>query len=317
MMRGGRLLIAREITIVAYHDIADGADPLTRQLSLSTRPEAFRDHVNYFAKNFDLIGEEDLLAGKLPRKPLLITFDDAYRSVLTVAVPVLQEVNSPAVFFVVPSLVQGSRLPVDNVLSLAAEQIGIPRLSKIVGHLGSSQASVPDMISKTISRMSLKEIADIKRRILDMLGTTEAAVRKDSPIFLNPEDVRTLTASKVSIGNHSMSHCHFRNLSADEINVEIVESRLALEQLSGRTVRSLSVPYGDERDATKRVVETAYAHKHEAIFLVQARSNRFRRPGDCYYRVSLRNETPLELTAALRVYPMLRSVVRGVAGRVN
>jgi peptidoglycan/xylan/chitin deacetylase (PgdA/CDA1 family) len=305
--------MSREISIVAYHDISSEADALTRQLSLATRPETFRNHVNYFSRNFDLIGEDDLLDGKLPRKPLLITFDDAYRSVLTAAAPVLREANAPSIFFIIPSLVSGDSLPIDNVLSLAVEEIGIDRVADLVRRSGPPQTSVGEMISKSISKMSLKEVSDIKKAILRTLGTTEAEVRKEARIFLEPEDLIELNASGIAVGNHSMSHSHFRGLSEDELDFEIVQSRLALERLSGRSVRSLSVPYGDARDATERTVGLASASGHEAIFLVHARSNRFRRSDCCYYRVSLRNETPLELAAAINIYPVLRSLRELVA----
>ena len=52
------------------------------------------------------------------------TFDDAYRSVLDVAGPILKAANAPSVFFVNPATVTDSFLPVDNVLSIAIEEFG-------------------------------------------------------------------------------------------------------------------------------------------------------------------------------------------------
>jgi peptidoglycan/xylan/chitin deacetylase (PgdA/CDA1 family) len=298
----------QEISIVTYHDISSEADALTRQLSLATRPETFRNHVNYFSKNFDLIGEHDLLDAKLPRKPLLITFDDAYRSVLTVAAPLLREVSAPSIFFIIPSLVIGNSLPIDNTLSLAAEAIGIDKLAELLTGTGPPAKSVGEMISKSIITMKLKEIQDLKRTIFNILGTTEAEVRKNARVFLQPDDMDALKVSGITVGNHSMNHSRLRGLSSDELEVEIGESRRLLQRLSGQPVRSLSVPYGDERDATAHAVRAAQVSGHEAVFLVHARSNRFRRADGCYYRVSLRNETARELAVSINFLPVLRSV---------
>ncbi len=297
----------REISIVTYHDVSSEADVLTRQLSLTTRPETFREHLNYYNKNYDIIGEHDLLCAKLPRRPLLITFDDAYRSVFTVAAPLLKEVAAPSIFFIIPSLVVGKGLPIDNVLSLAVEELGVDRVASLVTQYGPPARSVGEMISRSIVKMKLKEIQELKEKIFGRLGTTEHKVEKEARIFLGPDDIVALKELGMAVGNHSMTHSRLRTLSLDELNEEIGESRRLLELLSHQPVRSLSVPYGDEGDATEQVVEVARSSGHEAIFLVHARSNRFRRADGGYYRVSLRNETVRELALSINVLPILRS----------
>ena len=79
-----RVVMRREITVVLYHHIAKEEVGLTRQLSIAIAPDAFEKHIKYFSKNFDFVSGTDLIDGNLPRKPILITFDDAYRSVLDV-----------------------------------------------------------------------------------------------------------------------------------------------------------------------------------------------------------------------------------------
>jgi peptidoglycan/xylan/chitin deacetylase (PgdA/CDA1 family) len=88
----------RNVAIVVYHHISDEIHPLTSEIDITIHPDLFAEHIRYFTQNYDLIGINDLLSDNLPRKPLLITFDDAYRSVLDVAAPILQDVNAPAIF---------------------------------------------------------------------------------------------------------------------------------------------------------------------------------------------------------------------------
>lgn len=68
----------REVTTVVYHHIAEHEDPL-----------------KYFVRHFDIVSGSDVVSGTLPRKPLLITFDDAYRSVLDTASTILKTANGP------------------------------------------------------------------------------------------------------------------------------------------------------------------------------------------------------------------------------
>lgn len=59
---------------------------------ISTAPEVFEQHVH-----------ADLVGSALPRKALLVTFEDAYKSVLNVGGLILRAV--PALFFINPATV--------------------------------------------------------------------------------------------------------------------------------------------------------------------------------------------------------------------
>ena len=303
----------QDVSIVCYHDISAEKNCLTSQLSVSTRPDVFRNHISYFVKNFDVIGVDELLSGKLPRRPLLVTFDDAYRSVLTTAGPILTEVNVPSVFSVIASAVQGESLPLDNVLSLAVEEMGLPRFLRLMGLPEKVVSSVGEMISRFVPRMRPTEITALKARMLSAIGTSEAQARQISKIFLDSSDLAKLGHYRIEIGNHSLTHSFFRTLSKEELDIEIGQSRRDLQRLSGQQVRCLSIPYGDERDATENVMAVARASGHVAIFLVHARSNRFRRRDDTYYRVGLSNEGVETMPLTLRAFPILRSFRHGLS----
>jgi peptidoglycan/xylan/chitin deacetylase (PgdA/CDA1 family) len=303
----------RNLSIVTYHDISAESGPLTAQLLLSTRPEVFRSHVAYFAKNFDIISVDELLAGNLPRRPLLLTFDDAYRSVLTVAGPILKERDTPSIFFVIPSVLHGDKLPIDNVLSLAVEEMGLPEVRALMNVTEASAKSVGEIISRFIAPMRPVEIAMVKAKIFSALGTTEEAARRASDRFLNGAEVGKLADYRIEVGNHSMTHSHFRGLSREELDFQIGQSRRELQRLSGQPVRCISVPYGDELDATHDAIATARTSGHQAIFLVHARSNRFRPSDDTYYRISLRNEQTWRVRVEIEVFPLMRSMYHGLA----
>jgi peptidoglycan/xylan/chitin deacetylase (PgdA/CDA1 family) len=296
-----------EISVVVYHNISEDENALTENLSLSTRPEIFRNHVAYFSKNFDIIGESDLLTERLPRRPLLITFDDAYRSVLATGAPILQEVQAPSIFFIIPSVVQHQKLPIDNVISFAISEIGIEKVATLVGPK-KNVSTAGEIISECISGISLVGVEDLKARIFAALSTTEKQLYQDSAIFLLPDDMGRLESYGMSVGNHSMTHSHFRKLSGDELDVEIQQSRLALRDLSGQMVRCLSIPYGDKRDATAGALGAARLSGHRAVFLVHAKNNRFRPAKDIYYRVSLKNEGPRYLPFSVKIFPTVRSM---------
>jgi peptidoglycan/xylan/chitin deacetylase (PgdA/CDA1 family) len=297
----------REITVVLYHHITEDNDPLTSQLDLVTRPDTFEKHIKYFARNFDLVSGSDLVSGTLPRRPLLVTFDDAYRSVLDIAGPVLKSANAPSVFFMNPSTLMGATLPIDNVLSLAVEELGCESATTAMNIAGGA-SSAARLIAEVVPRMTQAQIVEAKKRLCIAMGITEGEILRTSKIFLCTADIKALLSSGIEIGNHSKTHTFFRSLSEAELETEIVESRSVLEDLFGQSVPCLSIPYGNKLDATDSALAAARRSGHKAIFLVHAKSNRFPPAPDIFYRISLRDASPKDLPVRLRIMPILRSV---------
>ncbi len=87
--------------ILIYHNVSDTTPPVT-----SVSPDTFRRHMQYLEDNgytvWPLYKTLVYLAGgrKVPPKTVVITFDDAYRSVYTEAYPVLREKRWPFTVFV-------------------------------------------------------------------------------------------------------------------------------------------------------------------------------------------------------------------------
>jgi peptidoglycan/xylan/chitin deacetylase (PgdA/CDA1 family) len=294
-------------TVVVYHHLSVDRNPLTSQLDVATDPDIFVRHMRYFAKNFDLISPTDLIEGRTPRRALLVTFDDYYRSVLDVGAPILRTLCAPAVLFLNPGTVLSDTLPLDNLLSFAIEQLGLPRLLSHLGLGAAAIASLSDLIWRHVSCLGQTQVEDMKASILRVLGTTMSDIRRSSQLFLAAPDVRSLADYRIDVGNHSMNHSFFRSLSPDELVREINGARTALQRLSDQLVTCLSIPYGSETDATASVLNIARASGHRAVFLVHGRSNRFRRIPDVFFRTSLQNTRPEWLPVRVHVLPALRT----------
>ena len=85
---------------VLYHHITDQPCSLVDQLGVSTSPAVFETHVRKLARDYEVVGLDAVLSGNLPRRALLITFDDGYRSFIDAALPVLRGLGLPSVLFV-------------------------------------------------------------------------------------------------------------------------------------------------------------------------------------------------------------------------
>jgi biofilm PGA synthesis lipoprotein PgaB len=90
-----------KLTILSYHEIAEGNDALVPMYTVT--PTNFVRQMDWLKNNgYHFVGMNEVLADNAGRKPLpdkavLITFDDGYRSVYVHAFPILKLFNAPAV----------------------------------------------------------------------------------------------------------------------------------------------------------------------------------------------------------------------------
>lgn len=64
-------------------------------------------------------------------------------------------------------------------------------------------------------------------------------------IVADAELIRKLSSPLVTIGSHTVSHCHLSEVPPDIARVELERSRAALGALLGKDTRLISFPYGD------------------------------------------------------------------------
>lgn len=99
-----------EFTILSYHEIADKSETLDS--SYAVTPGNFEQQIHWLIENgYHFISVNDILAYRkkgtpLPRKAVLLTFDDGYQSVYANAYPVLKKYKIPSVIALVGSWLQ-------------------------------------------------------------------------------------------------------------------------------------------------------------------------------------------------------------------
>lgn len=94
------------LRVVTYHRIGSvGRDDLLHPRLINASPREFSRQARYFAKNYDPVNMDDVLAAAqrrapLPKRAILITFDDAYRDFATTSWPILKSHGLPVTLFV-------------------------------------------------------------------------------------------------------------------------------------------------------------------------------------------------------------------------
>src|SRR5512138_1997070 len=94
------------LRVLTYHRVADPhATPWLNPALVSALPAVFEQQMAYVSRRYAAVSLEEVIDAavrriRLPRRAVLITFDDAYRDFGEIAWPILRRHRLPATLFV-------------------------------------------------------------------------------------------------------------------------------------------------------------------------------------------------------------------------
>jgi peptidoglycan/xylan/chitin deacetylase (PgdA/CDA1 family) len=270
--------VANYVLVLGYHRIAQkNFDPF----DLCVQPQHFEEHLEVIEKRTSVIDlktlQEGLQNGSLPRKAVVITFDDAYQDVLYTVKPMLAARNMPATTFVVTGnlgqeywwdelafLICGPTvLPDQLFVKIGTETIIWPETSYFA--LNQKESSNPrrDLLDLLYQRMLHLPTPHERIAVLEQL---KQSIKISDPEELNiakamtAAELQNLTADGlVCIGSHTETHPILPHLSGSEQCLELENSRLSLEVITGQPVKYFSFPNGKySKESCHMVRSTGY-----------------------------------------------------------
>lgn len=258
-----RFLNRRKVLILAYHGVTRKRyeiPPWTQIPMVS-----FEQQIRYLRQKYNVITLRQAIAGMangdhLPRNPAVITFDDGYKNNLTVALPILQKYGTPATIFITAGYIGSEKiLPLDEVYLM------ITRL-KTRGPITISEIGLGPLFLRTIDERMvshqkiisrLKRLATVEQK--KFIKILEEFIRRehgkmgfesDEDFFLlSWEEIRDLLETElIEIGAHTVSHEILTNLTMEEAEKEIIESKLAIQEYLGYETKLFAYPNGTKID---------------------------------------------------------------------
>jgi peptidoglycan/xylan/chitin deacetylase (PgdA/CDA1 family) len=318
-----------ELRCVLFHDVSDHTTPFTKGLGVTMGLREFEARIRYLAENYTPVSFQNLLNGSgndRPRKPVLVTFDDAYASVLHNAAPICRKWGVPALFFVNACCLNNARLLIDNLITYAVNTFGLAAVNEQIWSMkpevAGKQYSPSAIFSEFLPSLSLTERKEFEDRLVASTGVRATELARKAGIHLSEQEVKQLSGSGFEIGDHTFSHVHCRALTDTELRDEIDGNRAMLEGLLGRRMQAFSVPYGSSADYTPELAAHLRRVGYQAAFLVESLPNRYPLDFQRLYRVSVHSRSALDFWADLEVRPHLRLVRnryfrRPINGRVT
>lgn len=277
----------RKALVLMYHRVDEAdSDPW----SLCVTPQRFAEHLQVLRQRTRplplrrLTGA--LASGKVPRRSVIVTFDDGYADNLYNARPLLERYDIPATVFIATAyleqdrqfwwdeleriFLQPGRLPEHLQLRIEGEscrwQLGADAIYSEEAcrqHRG-WRAGHDAPTSRHAIYFSLwqrlQSLRDCERR--QVLGALEfwASGRPADPRparTLGPREAIALAQGDlVEIGSHTVTHPVLSALPVAAQRSEIQQSKTSLEEILGRPVTSFAYPYGARCNYTDESVST-------------------------------------------------------------
>ncbi|MGE5329739.1 MAG: polysaccharide deacetylase family protein [Deltaproteobacteria bacterium] len=248
--------ISTPVIVLLYHRVTTlCSDP---QL-LSVCPANFRAHLKVIKDNFPVLRFDDDWSNV--REPsVVITFDDGYADNALEVLPILEETNIPATFFISLGYIGKS------------EEFWWDELERII----LLQDILADNFKFKDKTWELKNEKEINRFYTDMhllIKKMEAPRREELIKYLRgwaniseegreshkPVSIKQLKklsgSSLVTIGAHSVTHSCLANQTLESQKWEIEKSKSGLEDFIGKEVKVFSYPFGGLKDYTKQTAQ--------------------------------------------------------------
>jgi peptidoglycan/xylan/chitin deacetylase (PgdA/CDA1 family) len=250
--------------IWVFHDVSDG--------------RWFQRCIDAITSSRAVVGLADLAREPSRRGACAITFDDGWRSVWSVAHPVLSARGIPYTVFVCTDMLVGGPVPWFVRALRLIERCGLGPVS--------SQWNIPTgrMERRHDVLGALKEIplAALLDGLEELERRYEVAPTAAEELFMTAAEVTTLGQTGVTIGSHTHRHPILSRLRGEEQRREIVESARIIETLTGRRPTEFAYPNGRPHDFDDRTIGTL---RESGIDVAVTSTQRYLQRGEDMLRV--------------------------------
>jgi len=246
----------KALYVLAYHRVhlLPGPDYPFLDGIVSASPESFEKQLRFVSKRFNVINFNDisdLLASgaKVPENALVITFDDGYADNYEIAFKMLMEFGLTATVFVATSFVDsGQPLWFDRsayiIKALPSGTISFDsgRYEFEVTDTNREEiiSSVRDLFLSHANEDRLRWLGELQRQSGVIVSSEHLELVKP----LSWDQIREMSDRGIEIGSHTVTHPYLTKLNDDAMMFELSESKRAIEQHTGKKVKSVAYPAG-------------------------------------------------------------------------
>jgi glycosyltransferase involved in cell wall biosynthesis/peptidoglycan/xylan/chitin deacetylase (PgdA/CDA1 family) len=270
-----------QLRVLMYHRIRPPAGPpVCDPATISAAPADFEWQLRWVSKHYRAVSMEEVLYAvrerrPLPRRAIVLTFDDGCRDFAEFAWPILRRHRMPATLFVPTAFPGRHDLPFwwDR---LALATLSTRRMNLSVEACGTLRLQNDEARRSSLRRLQglLKTMAEdeamcLVDRVCHDLGQSDVP---PSDVLTWPE-LRELARDGVTVGAHTRTHPRLTHVPFDVARGEIRGSYDDLRRELGTVAPVFSYPFGYHND---RVVDEVRNAGFELAVTCRSGINRFR-----------------------------------------
>ncbi len=250
------------LRILAYHRVAELRDtPEVDSRSVSATPAVFARQMQHLARHYHVIGMPQFVnaiekGAPLPKRAVLITFDDAYADFAEIAWPILKSFQLPATMFVPTAypdhperVFWWDKLYQAFNATTRTEMCGIP-----FGPL--------PLRSSEEKRRALRIVQDYARTVPEdeavYLVDSVCAQLDERQIYsgnvLTWDQLRQLTTEGLTLGSHTRTHPIMTQLTPDRMREEVRASQGDLKREIGNALPIFCYPNGNHDETVVAIL---------------------------------------------------------------
>ena len=263
-----------ELHILTYHRVLPIQQAVCYPFQGMVMPrDTFEAQMAYLAKSYVVLdftqAIELLQNGKLPKKSVVVTFDDGYRDNYEFALPILKKYEIPATFFVVTdALEQRIRLWWDEIaealrlLSLR-EPLTKEELEQLPSWVGKTinkiseqnrYQNVADELVHAMNDIPLKDRLMIREALLGLVNNDMSGIQN---LMLTWEQVEEMYQSRMHFSAHTKTHAFLDELPEDEAHTEVQDCVNTLYRRLNTSIHHFAYPRGRYSEKLQPVLEKA------------------------------------------------------------
>ncbi|MBC7748529.1 MAG: polysaccharide deacetylase family protein [Methylotenera sp.] len=280
------------LTVSNYHYIRNNFDTKFPSI-FGITPEIFRNQLlllknqgDFIEPNFLVDNLKEVLASKA--NYLLITFDDGLKEQFDCALPILDELNIPALFFI-------------NSINHIEKKVSLTHQIHLVRSVVSSDELFESLVTTANRKLSQHEIrqahqfyrfdnpksAELKyflnvlldfatqEKFINSIFTTNFNEKEVlEKFYMNTNEIQQLI-KRGFIGSHTHTHLPLGIYDEKTILYELEITKKYLENLSGDVIGCVAYPYGTKETATEEVGNLAKRAGYKIGFTTEPGINDF------------------------------------------
>jgi peptidoglycan/xylan/chitin deacetylase (PgdA/CDA1 family) len=240
---------ARGSRILVYHGVCKDAP--TRFNTLFITQTTFEEHLKIYKKHFNAVTLTDFYEQRFNDNKfnICLTFDDGFANNYHYVLPLLEQYQIPATFFV-------------TAISATKYDILWNDFLSITGKLGPAQFTFKNEIyykhrynkyanangitlAEKLRQVGFENKAELLNLMDKLTDFHQDKQYTDYWLQMTGEQIKALSASQyATIGSHGYYHNDLSRIDTASAEKEMVQSKQYLENLTGKEVSSIAFPYG-------------------------------------------------------------------------